>query len=384
MSRNGSQQTKVRPESIKVIKSEDRLFRNPRLTFKKENLESTKKSIIELGLLSPLLVKKIPNSDDFELIAGERRLKIIIELKRENATCMNFETTKEDKAQNVYEFVEVKIFSPTDDSEMLKIAIAENMEHSPVPEWDYLQLALDLDNRKNEAGEKTYHREKICSMFNKSQAWLSHTLSLATLPEPALKRFKDGSLSRTAAIQLLSAKPEKIPEVLEEAEKIVKQEAINEILKANETTDQAELEVEIAEAELKSAKKTGEVLAAKVASKNIKTGKKKVSAASSKRKSAENRVANPAITGEAVNRVLDSNPEAIKPKAKKKVRSAKQLRQQVEEIKSLLEKEGDDIVEEETGQKVSRRDVNLILAVYEQILGKKSISIFKLLKELAV
>ena len=68
------------PEEIVRIATE-KLLPNPyqpRKQFKSEELLSLSESIKENGILQPLLARRINNSDYFEIIAGERRLRAAI------------------------------------------------------------------------------------------------------------------------------------------------------------------------------------------------------------------------------------------------------------------------------------------------------------------
>ena len=65
------------PEEVQRIATE-KLLPNPyqpRKQFKSEDLLSLAESIKENGILQPLLARRINNSDYYEIIAGERRLR---------------------------------------------------------------------------------------------------------------------------------------------------------------------------------------------------------------------------------------------------------------------------------------------------------------------
>jgi ParB-like chromosome segregation protein Spo0J len=371
---------KVRPDAIKVIKDTSRLFHNPRLTFQREPLETLQKSIAELGLIKPLLVRK--SQDGYELIAGERRLRCIKNLIKADAACYDIEHEEMNRASQVYEFVDVKIVKPKSDLDMLQHAVAENMEHCEVQTWDILTLALDLESRVTESGEKEFTRRNICKIFNRSEAWMSHTLSLANLPDYAKKKLRDGELSRTGAINLLGAKTEKVPLVIETASQITKEDAANELCEASYEIEQASEIIEQATAEENKAILTGEDIAAKLAAKKLKEGHHKITAAQHRITKAEKKLNSEKISAEAINRALDELPEARETGVKLKPKSPKLLKMKVKQATELLSNASDSwIVDPETGKSYETKDLRLIITTCDWVLGKKSNSIFAILEE---
>ena len=372
---------KVRPEAIRVVNSSDRMFRNPRLTFKPEAMEELQQSIATIGLLQPLLIKRVPGTDEFELIGGERRLRCIRNLIKLNAAVYDTEHEEMDKASVVYEFVDVRIVNPKNDLEQLKFAVADNMEHSQVPDWDILTLALDLESRVDPNGNREFSREDICEVFNRSAAWMSHTMSLANLPSEAQKRLKDGTLSRTAAVHLLAAKREAIPQVLVRSEEIIKEDSLDTISDAAREVEWATLEFEAAVAALKEAQETGDILAAKLAQRKATASRQKVSSAQHRQTQGEKRLHQKELTAEAVDRALEeigARQEGVKAKA----RSTKLLRMQVGEMRqSLDQSESDFVVEPGTDNRHSKKDVALLLSACDWVLGKKGGTLWTILNE---
>ena len=60
----------------------------PRKQFRSEELLSLADSIRENGVLQPLLARRINNSDYFEIIAGERRLRAAILANLQSVPCL--------------------------------------------------------------------------------------------------------------------------------------------------------------------------------------------------------------------------------------------------------------------------------------------------------
>lgn len=373
---------KVRPTAIKVRK--DEVFTNARSSFPQEPLETLETSIQELGLLKQLCVERDPlNKDEFILIAGERRHICITNLIKKNAICKDAETGDEVEAAILYEFVDVKIVAPKDDIERLAIMLAENGEHSPVPDWDYFTFSLFLSNQKTKDGQPKYSRNDLCRVFRKSSPWVTHTLQLADLPQRAKECLKAGSLSRTAAIQLLSAKEDQIEFVLGYTESVVLREARKEIEDAERIRKDAELEIECAEAEAENSMSIGDRLAAKLHARRAGVGKKKLRGAQEKRDRAEKTLDKPVLTDEAIKQTYAERPDTLKDGVAPKTRSPKLFRQKIREVQTMLDKaKGKRYITQTNGDtQYETRDMRLIVAAWEQLLGQKPLDIFALLDE---
>lgn len=375
-----SSKIKVKPSAITIRK--DNVFTNARSSFPQEPLETLEKSIQNLGLLKQLCIERNPlNKDEFLLIAGERRHICLTNLIKKNSLCKDVETGEMVKAEILYNYIDVKIVTPKDDIERLAIMLAENGEHSAVPDWDYFNFALYLSNQKNPDGTPKYTRNDLCRVFNKSSPWVTHTLQLADLPERAKKCLKDGSLSRTAAIQLLSAKEEQIAFVLDYTESTVLKNARKEIEEAERILQNVEIEVEVAEIEIKHANTIGDRIAAKLGAQKIGEGKKIIRAASDRHERAKKTLEKPVITDESIKQTFAEKPTTLKEGIAPKTRSPKLFRGKLKEIKQLLENAGKNNHMTQNGKEYALRDIRIIIAVYEQLLGHKPMDIFAVLDE---
>lgn len=373
---------KVRPHAIKVRK--DAAFTNARFSFPQEPLETLEKSIQDLGLLKQLCVERDPaKPEEFFLLAGERRHMCITSLVKKNALCREAETGDEYEAAILYEFVDVKIVAPKDDIERFAIMLAENGEHSAVPDYDYFQFALFLANQKDEKGEPKYTRKDLCRAFRKSSPWITHTLQLADLPERAMSSLKDGSLSRTAAIQLLSAKEEQVAFVLNYTESVILRNARKEIEESERQREDAELEVECAEAEESNALSVGDRIATKLHARRAGLGKKKIRGAEERKEKAEKVIQKPVFTNEAIKQTFAEKPETLKAGVAPKTRSPKLFRQKVREIRTMLDAAGsvEYITATDSDRKYKADDLRLVVAAWETFLGQQPINIFLLLDD---
>ncbi|MBE1460852.1 ParB family chromosome partitioning protein [Nocardiopsis terrae] len=153
--------------------------RQPRTHFDEEALEELRDSIVEVGLLQPIVVRKLEGrgEDRYELIMGERRFRAskLADLDRIPA-----------------------IVRKTDDDELLREALLENLHRqqlNPLEEAAaYQQMLDDFDTTQ----------EELAQRVGKSRSHVSNTLRLLNLPGRVQNRVAAGVLSAGHARALLS------------------------------------------------------------------------------------------------------------------------------------------------------------------------------------
>jgi ParB family chromosome partitioning protein len=146
----------------------------PRIRFSEKDLEELARSIEEKGVIQPLLVRK--GAADFELIAGERRLR----------------------AARMAGLSEVPvIIKDVPDSEMLEMSIVENIQRedlNPIEEAEaYHRLMTEFSLTQDEASKRV----------GKSRPSVANLLRLRQLPEQIKESILDGTLSMGHARALL-------------------------------------------------------------------------------------------------------------------------------------------------------------------------------------
>ncbi|HEX9664236.1 MAG TPA: ParB/RepB/Spo0J family partition protein [Patescibacteria group bacterium] len=139
----------------------------PRKDFSHRELEDLINSIKEHGIIQPLIVTKKADGD-YELIAGERRLRAarMLELKTVPAI------VREAGAQ-----------------EKLELALIENIQRkdlNPIEEALAYQQLIDQFNLT---------QEELSRKVGKSRAFVANTLRLLNLPEEAQKAVIDGKIT---------------------------------------------------------------------------------------------------------------------------------------------------------------------------------------------
>ena len=152
-------------DSIKIDQIKVSAFQ-PRKDFDEEAIKSLAASIKEKGVLQPLIVR--PKDGEYELIAGERRLR----------------ASKEAGLTEVP--VIVKELS---DSEVLEIALIENLLRENLS-------AIEEANAYQSLMDKFSHtQERVASIVGKSRSYIANTLRLLSLPEKVKQLVCEGKLS---------------------------------------------------------------------------------------------------------------------------------------------------------------------------------------------
>ncbi len=131
-------------------------------------------SIAQVGLIEPLIVRKMP--EGYELIAGERRLRACRLLGHKEIPCIVMQAGEERCAV---------------------LALSENLQRRPLhflEEAERLQALLD---------SSAYSEEQLSTMLGKDETYLSARLRLLKLPQETRARLKTSGLSERHARALL-------------------------------------------------------------------------------------------------------------------------------------------------------------------------------------
>ncbi|GAA0425739.1 ParB/RepB/Spo0J family partition protein [Leifsonia naganoensis] len=150
----------------------------PRTEFDQEALEELVASIREVGVLQPIVVRPLAGqTDKYELIMGERRLRATKELGLANIPA---------------------VIKDTADDAMLRDALLENLHRSqlnPLEEASaYQQLLADFGITQDE----------LATRIGRSRPQITNTIRLLKLPAPVQSRVAAGVLSAGHARAILS------------------------------------------------------------------------------------------------------------------------------------------------------------------------------------
>jgi len=150
----------------------------PRVEFDREALDELVASIREVGVLQPVVVRPLSGqTNKYELIMGERRLRATKELGLDSIPAVIKETADED---------------------MLRDALLENLHRSqlnPLEEASaYQQLLADFG----------ITQEQLATRIGRSRPQITNTIRLLKLPAPVQSRVAAGVLSAGHARAILS------------------------------------------------------------------------------------------------------------------------------------------------------------------------------------
>lgn len=164
----------------------------PRKTFDKDRIRDLADSILENGVIQPLIVRKAANG--YELVAGERRWRASREAGLSKVPCI------------------VRDF---DEKQNMIVAIIENMQREDL---DAIDEATGLQVM---AQRFHFTQEQISSSLGKSRAYIANSLRLLKLPENIQQYVKDGKMSAAHGRTLINIEDEK--KQLQLAERIVRE-----------------------------------------------------------------------------------------------------------------------------------------------------------------
>ncbi|MBI5589293.1 MAG: ParB/RepB/Spo0J family partition protein [Deltaproteobacteria bacterium] len=148
----------------------------PRIRFSQEELDELSRSILEQGILQPLMVRKAETG--YELIAGERRLRAA-RIAGMNAVPV--------------------VVKNVSDGQLLEISIIENIQRQDL---NALEEA-EAYNRLMDEFHLT--QEEVAVRVGKSRPAIANFLRLRQLPEPIKASIMDGVLTMGHARALLGA-----------------------------------------------------------------------------------------------------------------------------------------------------------------------------------
>ena len=142
---------------------------HPRKKFFKDDLDDLARSIVEKGIIQPLIVRNIDDkNDNYQIVAGERRWRAA-QIARIHSVP-----------------VIVREFS---DLEVLEVAIIENIQRSDLNPIDEARGYQQLMSRFS------HTQEKLSQALGKSRSHIANLLRLLTLPEDVQGMLADNVIS---------------------------------------------------------------------------------------------------------------------------------------------------------------------------------------------
>jgi ParB family chromosome partitioning protein len=154
--------------------------RQPRKSFAAESLGELERSIRELGVLVPIVVRPLAGQDAYELVAGERRWRA--------AAAAGLATIP-------------ALVRSLDDRGSLEVAIVENLQREDL---DPLEEAMGFQHLIEEFA---FTQERVAERVGRSRPAVSNALRLLGLSEELKKLLRSGALSVGHARALLALEP---------------------------------------------------------------------------------------------------------------------------------------------------------------------------------
>jgi ParB family transcriptional regulator, chromosome partitioning protein len=150
----------------------------PRLDFKREELDSLADSIRQKGVIQPLIVRRKTGRDVYEIVAGERRWR----------------------AAQLAQLHEVPVVvRDLSDTEVLEIAIIENIQREDL---NAIEEALGFRQLMTRFG---HTQEKLAEALSRSRSHVANLLRLLTLPTEVQDMVRGGALSAGHARALIGS-----------------------------------------------------------------------------------------------------------------------------------------------------------------------------------
>lgn len=150
--------------------------RQPRREWAEDDLAELANSIREHGILQPLIATYDPESDQYILIAGERRLRAA--------------------SMAGLSFVPVIVRQATE-QERLELALIENLQRADLSPLETALAYMALNDEFN------LTHEEIGARVGKSREAVSNTIRLVKLPQPVRLALSSGQISEGHARALL-------------------------------------------------------------------------------------------------------------------------------------------------------------------------------------
>lgn len=149
----------------------------PRRDFEPEALRDLANSLLQKGVIQPLIVRRNPDQDSYQIVAGERRWR----------------------AAQIAQLHEVPVIvREFSDTEVLEIAIIENIQRE---ELNAIEEALAYKQLMHRFG---HTQEKIAEALSRSRSHITNLLRLLSLPADVQQMVQSGTLSAGHARALIT------------------------------------------------------------------------------------------------------------------------------------------------------------------------------------
>jgi len=132
------------------------------------------------GVLEPLLVRPMPGSKRYQLIAGERRFQAAIEAGLEEVPCVEIAAT---------------------DQEALELALVENLQRKDLSPFE------EAEGYRTLVEKYRYTHDQVARAVGKSRATVSETLKLLTVPPAIQDLCRHADITAKSILLLIARAP---------------------------------------------------------------------------------------------------------------------------------------------------------------------------------
>ena len=167
----------------------------PRKTFQQEAIDELKASILEHGILQPLVVRK--SIKGYEIVVGERRFRAAKEAKLETVPAVVRELTEQ---------------------QMMELAVLENLQREDLNAIEEGQAYQTLMEKLN------FTQEEVAKRLGKSRPHVANHIRLLSLPVKIQELISNGKISMGHGRALLGLRQKaKLPALVDK----ITQESLN-------------------------------------------------------------------------------------------------------------------------------------------------------------
>lgn len=169
-------QSGARGQTIVSIDKIQPNLNQPRRDFSEAALNDLAESIKQKGVIQPIIVRQLGETESYQIVAGERRWR----------------------ASQIAEIDQIPvIIREFTDDEVIEVAIIENIQRENL---NAVEEALGFRQLMDRFG---HTQDKLASALSKSRSHIANTLRLLNLPEPVQKMVRSGQLSAGHARSLI-------------------------------------------------------------------------------------------------------------------------------------------------------------------------------------
>lgn len=311
----------------------EQLFYNPRDvdSFTPESMQALLNSVRTDGLQQPPLARAITENGkltSLQLIAGERRFRILTKIVEEDLACYDDDAVAPKKyradaivlhrgrfgkvvshkgeivsiqlfdhqgeitdeireveyanvlptvsGKKLYSSIPCKVVNDCTDEKALRLAFSENDNHKSLKTKEEIILVERLHRMGLKQGE-------ISDLLGANETWVSQTLNFSeALPAETYQKLLDGKITRHVAVSFMGYKADDREDLHDEAVVVAEQDFIARSTKAEDDVITAEDEEEFAIMDQQTAESNDDEVAAKKAARQAKTARAKAEKAQKK------------------------------------------------------------------------------------------------------